>query len=363
MAPDKLYIKVFTRQPTEQEIQELLETSGKVRHLTLPQRFLPWEGESARTAEFIRVDSDVYSLLHHTAGNAGRILFPNLASIVVMEPSPELETLSEHFGPELADVDVILNLRLETNSIWINDLWRHNPGIRSVKIEIAPLDILGDTIRSLSQLERLETKSVLAVESLRHLGGLNTFQSLSFVYDPSHQPSDWLGPRAFQHLRSLTCQFKKFDDAILLLCNISHFSLTHLEIELACYDDDTRSNAVNDHDLFSTWWDAPNAHYNDFPSSLSTEQKEPNQKWFKLMQAVSSNVKCSSLVSLRIRELTSWYYRTSPLTFDSIEPLLVYKNLMELEIKAAGGVYVDQRSIANCMPKLKSMVITSPPIV
>ena len=124
----------------------------------------------------------------HLHCEAGRVLFPNLASIVVLDPSPKLETVSEHFGLELAEVGVNLNLCLETNSIWIDHLWRHNPGIRSVKIEYAHSDILGDIIRSLPQLESLETKFLLTIESLRHLGGLSTFESLSLVYDPSHQP-------------------------------------------------------------------------------------------------------------------------------------------------------------------------------
>ncbi|KAG5328280.1 hypothetical protein C0989_010728 [Termitomyces sp. Mn162] len=91
-------VLVFTRQPTAKEFEEFVAKSQKISHLTLPQRIIPWNGQAARKAEFIRVAPEVYETLHLTALAAGHVLFPNLVSMVVLDPCPELEPLYDIAG-------------------------------------------------------------------------------------------------------------------------------------------------------------------------------------------------------------------------------------------------------------------------
>ncbi|KAH0578887.1 hypothetical protein H2248_003079 [Termitomyces sp. 'cryptogamus'] len=353
-------VLVFTRQPTAKEFEEFVAKSQKISHLTLPQRIIPWNGQAARKAEFIRVAPEVYETLHLTALAAGHVLFPNLVSMVVLDPCPELEPLYGQFGPNITDVDVHLNLWWKKNIICktlLAHLRRQNQDIRSVKIGLAPPDILEAMIRALPRLQRLITQSPLTIQSLRHLGGLKTLESLAFKLDPSHHTSEWLGPLTFGYVQSLTCQCENIEDAILLLSKTSHCPLTHLDIEFI--SDDVylifyglryiRSDMINDHD--------------NSLSPLIRQQKTRPQKWLELTRAVSQSVNRLSFLSLRIKECSTWHSDRSPLKFDSIEPLLALENLCELAIDAAGGISINQSYIANCMPKLKRIDITPPHIV
>ncbi|KAG6899814.1 hypothetical protein C0995_004892 [Termitomyces sp. Mi166 len=333
-------VLVFKRPPTGPEIEDFAARSSRVIRLTLPIRAVAWKDEPPCKAEFLRVAPEACTMLHDAALTAGRVLFPNLISITVLDPSPGLEPLYRDFGPNLVEVNIDLNLHKEANGIcetFLQHLSRQNPGIRSLKIDFTPEHILRNTVCALPQLERLETRSFPTAQGLQHLGSLATLKTLTFQLGPSTHLSQWLTPLKFASVQHLTCECDNIDDAILFLSNISHCRLIHLGITFR----DEEENGV---------------------------PQVRQQKWTELARAIISHAgNRSSLTSLRIEECQKygWYSDASPLEFDSVvTPLLELKNLCELEINSDSGMSVDERDydiLACSMPLLKRVNIRTPP--
>ncbi|KAG6893603.1 hypothetical protein C0995_016598, partial [Termitomyces sp. Mi166 len=197
------------------EIEDFVAKSSKVTRLTLPRRALPWEDEPPHKAEFLRVAPEACAMLHDAALTAGHVLFPNLKAITVLDPCPGLEPLYRDFGPNLVEVNIDLNLHMEENNIWktfVCHLPRQNPGIRSLKIDVAPEDVLRNTICALPRLERLETHSFPTTEGLQHLGTLDILRSLTSKLHPFPPLSQWLTPFTFVALQHLACECDNIDD-------------------------------------------------------------------------------------------------------------------------------------------------------
>ncbi|KAG6877420.1 hypothetical protein C0993_007618, partial [Termitomyces sp. T159_Od127] len=348
---DKLCMKIFTRRFTTQETEMFVAKSQRISRLTLPKRIFPWIGEEVHKAEFLRVAPEAYEKLRRAALDAGRVLFPNLVSITVLDSCSELEPLYDHFGPSLLDVNINLNLYMSGSRIcetFLDRLRRNNQFIQFLNIELAPPEVLRDIICTLPNLERLKTQSSLTAESLRHLSGLNTLKNLTCEVNSIPLPSELFSTLTFEALQLLSCQCANVDCAILLLSMISHCHLTHLEIGIMC------------HGTFSTRDDGIAS------SPLSAQKHQARQqKWNELVRAVSKSDSRTSLISLRIQEHVSnpWGYDVSPLELDSIGPLLAFKSLCELGFHAASGISVKDRDLdilLQHLPRLKKMNIQPP---
>ncbi|KAG6872498.1 hypothetical protein C0995_009360 [Termitomyces sp. Mi166 len=267
-------------------------------------------------------------MLHHAVLATGHVLFPNLVSIIVLDPSPELEPLYGHFGPKIVEVDIDVSLEHPRNTIcheFMDHLCRQNPDIQSLKIDLTPYEVLSKAICALTQLEYLETQSFPTAEGLQHLGTLVTLKNLILGPFPSH--FNWSNQLTFVSVEHFTCQCHNIDDAILLLSMISHPRLTHLVLEFSCPDFNNQSG------------------------------KERHKKWTNLAETLLHSLNTSLLISLNIKEWPWYHDGPPPLMFESIlTPLLEFENLCELKIDAASGMYVTKQDISllSCsMPLLE----------
>ncbi|KAG6835651.1 hypothetical protein H0H93_016114 [Arthromyces matolae] len=346
---------VFTRDPTQEEMEEFFKRSQCIRHLTLPHRL---RGSSTMLkqlppSEFLLEAPMIYRVLSNAAVAP---LFPNLVSLTVPEPSSIFEPLYRHLPPNLSALYIQhpfkLGLRLDSTPLMEHIATYHSLLLNLSAVGMPP----HQADKLICALPRLRHLSVLYVRTpgFLHIASLSTLESLQMQFD-ERLPFDLLGESPFPSLRSLTSSCSSLVVAIKLVHKLACSPIVYLSMKIRALSiDHTRFGRSHMDEK------RPSCHavYN---SAVMVERQKG--LWIELFKVIGKSVQRSSLEFLEIFE-DDWYPQDTVLPFDALKPLLTFTHLRELRVITSDGIIMhegDEDVVQQCIGSLEVMTISLPP--